>query len=127
VMRVRIDGKEYRLEGQLTLGEQQVFKQVGGIRLGELEDAMTNGDPDTLVALVIIMRRRAGETCTIEDAQSVTALEFIDEPTTVVDAGPPPVPVADSPPSEHGVTALPQRVETTPNDSGLPSSRTVSA
>lgn len=125
VLRVKIDGKEYKLEGQMTLGEQRVFKEVGGIRLGELEDAMTNGDPDTLVALVMILKRRAGETCTLEDAEAVADLEFVENEQA--DAVPPPVPAADSQPSAPSEIAQLPRAETTPSGSGPLSSRTVSA
>lgn len=125
-LRVKIDGTEYVLDGELTLGEQQVFKRVGGIRLAEMEDALEHGDPDALIALVIILKGRAGEPCTIEQAQQVTSLEFVTDEATG-DAVPPPAPAADSPPSAVSGVALVPNPETTPNDSGARSSMTASA
>lgn len=125
-LRVKIDGAEYVLDGEMTLGEQQVFKRVGGIRLAEMEDALQHGDPDALVALVIILKGRAGESCTVEEAQQVRSLEFV-ESAGEADAVPPPAPAADSPQPAAAAVALLPNPATTPNDSGAPSSMTASA
>ena len=131
-LRARIDGKEYSLDGQMTLGEQRLFKQVGGLRLAELEEALNALDQDALIVLAMIMKRRAGETCTLEDAERIVDMELLpNEDGAVDDAVPPPSPAADSPPSEDvaspsPVAQLPSR-ETNPNSSGTPSSQTASA
>lgn len=125
-LRVKIDGTEYVLDGEMTLGEQQVFKRVGGIRLAEMEDALQHGDPDALVALVIILKGRAGETCTVEEAQQVRSLEFV-ETTVEDDAVPPPGPGTDSQPPAPAAVALLANPETLPNSSGRHSSMTASA
>ena len=101
--KIRIDGRDYELPDTFNLGEQRLFKTVGGIRLAELGEALQAGDQDVILVVCMIVKRRAGETCSVEDAEKITTIDFPE--AAAVDEGdavPPPVPVAASQPSEAG-------------------------
>lgn len=125
-MRVRIDGREYPVPDKWTLGEQALFKTVAGVRMLELDEAMQAGDPQVLMALFMIVKRRAGEKATVADVEQVTDFEFIGE-VVDGDAVPPPVPAIASEPSEP--TAIGRLLSSAmiPDVSGPLSSRTGSA
>lgn len=125
-VRVKIDGREYPVPDRWTLGEQALFKTIAGVRMMELDEAMRAGDPQALMALFLIVKRRAGEKATVEDVERVTDFEFIGE-VVEGDAVPPPVPATVSPPSEPSVIGHLPSSATSPDVSGPLSSRTASA
>lgn len=66
-----VNGVEYPFASDLTLGEARTMKVVYGVRLGELEDLLTAGDPDALAAVVFTSMRRVDPTKTEADVDGV--------------------------------------------------------
>jgi len=108
--------KSYDISPPFTNGELHLIKQVAGIRAGEFEDALEAGDNDLLVALASVAVRRNGTARpTLEelwdmDAGLISLVEHEpdEDPTGAAD---------------EAATGSP---ETTPEDSGSPSTGTSS-
>lgn len=104
-----VDGEyEFSLIGLLTLGdadaltnrEAHLIKTMTGIRLGELEDALTAGDNDIMVALAAVVLGRHGRqfnTDSLWDAPAGSGISFelADDEEAVMDG--PPVGTGDEP------------------------------
>lgn len=90
----RWDG-EYDLDvSRFTNRELHTVKQISGVRAGELQDALTAGDNDVLVAMAVIAAHRAGQPIPVEviweaDAGKI-AFDFTED-LEAADAGPPEV------------------------------------
>lgn len=112
-----IKGREYPVPERFTLGESRLIKQISGVRLGEIMDALSAGDPDLLAALAVIVTKRAGRPITLEQLDDIEITDFDFTEPNEGDAGPPPAATA----AEDGSSA------TTPSSSGPPSSETSSA
>lgn len=52
----------YELASGFTMGELHTIKKITGLRGGELDDALTAGDTDLVVAFAVIALERAGVT-----------------------------------------------------------------
>lgn len=52
---------EYEFEGAFTNRELHIIKRISGVRAGELEEASTAMDSDLLVAIAVVLLRRAGK------------------------------------------------------------------
>jgi hypothetical protein len=59
--------RKYPVPESFTYRELQTIKTVTGLRPAELEDALSSGDPDIVIALGIICAKRAGHTITEDD------------------------------------------------------------
>lgn len=58
--------RKYPVPDSFTYRELQTFKTVAGVRPIEMEDALTSGDPDVVIALAMVCAKRAGHTFTDE-------------------------------------------------------------
>lgn len=59
--------RRYPVPDSFTYRELQTIKQITGCRPAELEDALTSGDPDIVVALATICAARAGHKISADD------------------------------------------------------------
>jgi hypothetical protein len=66
-----IDGTFYPAASSFTLGEARTLKRVGGVMLDELEAALEAGDPDALVAVVLITMQRVDPSVTVEQVEAL--------------------------------------------------------
>ena len=80
-MKVKVDGREYPFNGELTGREVSTIKRISGIRLAELDDAISAGDYDVYVAFAVIAMGRAGVLVSEDDLldRPASAIEFIVE------------------------------------------------
>lgn len=59
-MKVTLDGKEYRVDSELTGWEWRVIKQVAGVHPPDFATAVLAGDYDLMVALTMVAAARHG-------------------------------------------------------------------
>lgn len=59
--RMVIGGADYPVPDEFTYRELGIIKRIAGVRAGELMAALIAGDTDIVVALAIIVMRRAGK------------------------------------------------------------------
>ena len=79
---ITIEGTEYELPTKFTIGELKTFKEVGA----DMPDGGGGFDAFQLVAMIVIVKRRAGEVVDIAALDELTTEDF----TVVVDELPPP-------------------------------------
>ncbi len=112
-----INGEPYEVAPPFTNRELHLIKQVAGVRGGEMFDAIESGDNDVLVALAhIAVRRKGRNRPTLDELWDMAAGAIT---VQVPDGEPDPTAAADDA-AESGSP------ETTPQDSGPPSSDTSS-
>lgn len=102
-MKIRIDGRDYDMPEKLDLGELAVFKQVAGVRINEIEEALDAGDPEVIIALCIVVKTRAGEKTSREDAARIQTFEMIPDETDEGDVDPPALRAAPASPPEDAL------------------------
>lgn len=56
--RIRINGEEYELPTDATLGEQRQLKRVSGMKWSEIQSEANAGDPDAITGLLYLVFRR---------------------------------------------------------------------
>ncbi len=61
------------LSDSFSYGELHTIKEIAGVRVGELDDAMTAGDSDVIVALAKIAVDRSGNTIPVAVLMGATA------------------------------------------------------
>lgn len=90
---IRIQGVEYPLPDDFTFGDLSLFKRMGVANVGAIRDEQELfSDPDAIRALLLIVKRRAGEQ--IDEAAideiKLSEITFVEG----TDADPPTRPVA---------------------------------
>lgn len=92
--KIKIDGIEYDVPEDFTLGEMRTIKRFTGLDIDGFEQA-SGSDPDAISALVYIILKRADPDTTEEAVEgiSISAIEEVEG-----DAGPP---VEGSPETEE--------------------------
>lgn len=68
-MKFLVNGTEVEFAESLTLGEARTLKRVSGFRLDEIDNVM--GDPDVLVAFVLISAQRVFPDITAADVEAI--------------------------------------------------------
>lgn len=71
-----VGGRRYEMPASLTLGEARAIKRMTGLRPLEIEGALAVGDPDVLVALLLVVMRRVDASVTEESLDRLTAEEI---------------------------------------------------
>lgn len=73
--------RRYPMPESFTYREMGVIKRITGLRAGELEEALTAGDVDVIVALAVIAGTRAGDTVSADDFENLEfgAIEIADD------------------------------------------------
>lgn len=67
-MQFKIEGRTYEFdESRLTVAEARVIKKHAGLGLAEFGDGIRRGDPDAIVSMLFIAKRRAGEAVRWQD------------------------------------------------------------
>jgi hypothetical protein len=85
-----VKGRRFPVPERFTLGEQREMKRVAGIIPSQLDSALSQGDPDALVAVLLVTMRR------IDPKVTEATLDDLDIGDVVFDAG-----------EEEGVTPVP--------------------
>ena len=81
-MKFRIEGEDYDFDDStLTVKEARVIKKHTGMGLRSFAEASKDGDPDAIVAIVYLSKRRANEAVRWEDLDNLdlAKMETIDE------------------------------------------------
>jgi len=89
-MKIRVEGADYEFDDSTLLVEEaRLIKKYTGMGLKSFTEASKDGDPDALVAIVYLAKRRAGEAIRWQDLDNLdlAKLEAIDE--TIRDASQP--------------------------------------
>jgi len=79
---ITIEGTRYEIPDQFTIGELKTFKEVGA----DLPDGEGAFDAFQLVAIIVIVKRRAGEVVDVASLDELTTAQF----TVEVEEPPPP-------------------------------------
>jgi hypothetical protein len=117
-LELKIGEKSYDITPPFTNGELHLIKKVAGVRAGEFEEALESGDNDMLVALACVAARRNGTARpTLEELWEMEAgsIELVEHE-----------PPAEGDPTPAGDAGATGNQETTPQDSGSPSTATSS-
>lgn len=80
-MQIKTPAGEFPMPEELTFRELQEIKTFAGLMPAEIPDALEGGDPNVLVAFVMIAAKRTGKRLaegTVLD-WSMNAIEFIEE------------------------------------------------
>lgn len=59
--------RRYPVPESFTYRELNTIKQITGCRPAELEDALSSGDPDIVIALAVVCAKRAGHNIKADD------------------------------------------------------------
>lgn len=99
-----ISGTNYDFdESRLTVAEARVIKKHAGFGLAEFGDGLRRGDPDAIVAMLFLVKRRVGEAVRWVDFDdfNLADIEALDEPSpeSEPEAGPGPGPDPTGEPS----------------------------
>lgn len=81
-MKFRVEGEDYEFdESTLTVAEARLIKKHTGMGLKSFAESSKDGDPDALVAIVFLAKRRANEAVRWQDLDNLdlAKLEAIDE------------------------------------------------
>lgn len=85
-MKFLVNGTEVEFAESLTLGEARTLKRVSGFRLDEIDNVM--GDPDVLVAFVLISAQRVFPDITEADVEAFDLSTIVvEEPEDSDEAG----------------------------------------
>lgn len=76
---LKIYGRTYEVPENFTLGELREIKRISGINAGQMGDALNDGDPDVLAALVYVTLKRNGEKVTLEELDKVEMSDILFE------------------------------------------------
>lgn len=93
---------DFPFPADLTNRELHTIKLMAGVRAGELEEAMTAGDTDILLAMLVIALQRAGHKVDTEQIWDTTfgdeagKIQFIVDEEDEVEKLPPPSEPAES-------------------------------
>lgn len=90
-MKFKLDGQEHDLDMTVLMArEARMIKDATALTIVEWGEALDKGDPDALIALVWLARRRNGEPdLKFADVDfNLTSFEVVEEETPEVDAGP---------------------------------------
>lgn len=112
---ILVAGKEYPIPESFTYRELDIIKQTAGVRPAEFLDAFRAGDAMVLVALAIIVKRRAGETVDVEALKDMDA-------SSIEEAKDDPDEEDDSRPPDGGGDTPPSPTPTEPGPHGSPPS-----
>lgn len=82
-MKLRINGRDYPVVDNPTLGELRILKREFDV---QEVDQLNPKDPDHLAGLVYVSMHRADPSVTIEDVDAVQTVELLDDEGNVVDA-----------------------------------------
>lgn len=82
-MKFLVNGTEVEFAESLTLGEARTLKRVSGYRLDEIDNVM--GDPDVLVALVLISAQRVFPDITEADIEGIDLESLVVDESEVSD------------------------------------------
>lgn len=67
-MKIRFSGRSYEYDpNSMSVGEARIIKKNTGYGLAQWGDELENGDPDALVALLYLAKKRSGEACKWSD------------------------------------------------------------
>lgn len=79
-MRIKVDGTEYEVPAQFTLGELRILGRDFGLRD---VTALDPKDPQHLVGLIYVAMRRTRPDATIAEVDAILTVELVeDEPVT---------------------------------------------
>jgi hypothetical protein len=93
-MRFKIEGKEYEFDqDRLLVREARELKAQTGMGLRTFSEGLQNGDPDAIVGMLYMSKRRAGEAVKWNDFDelNLAEMEIIDEDADKADEGTPAV------------------------------------
>lgn len=94
-MKIRIGDEVYPFEGNTMLvSETRLVKKHTGMGLRQLQDGMQNGDPDALVAMLFLAKRRAGVAVRWQDFDEfdLASIDVEDDTADIDDEGEEPDP-----------------------------------
>lgn len=69
-MKFALEGKEYEYDGQLLAKDARLLYDKAKVGLAELDYHLAVGIPDTVVAWMFVLKRRAGEAVKWEDTDN---------------------------------------------------------
>lgn len=81
-MKFRVDGESYNFdEDRLLVSEARVIKKQAGMGLTEWSEGLQNGDPDAIVSMIYLAKKRSGEAVRWSDLDdiNIAAIEMDDE------------------------------------------------
>lgn len=106
-MKFRIEGEDLEFEEDtLTVAEARLIKKHTGMGLKSFAEGSKDGDPDALVAIVFLAKRRAGQAVRWQDLDSLDLAkleaisESVDESPGTDVADPPIWPTGETPTDE---------------------------
>jgi hypothetical protein len=101
----RVGGEQYEYDpDSITVGELRELKRWGGLGLNSFARGLGEGDPDALVGMLYLAKRRAGIACRWQDFDTVDLATFevvSDDAAGDADADPPASPSG----SDDGTTS----------------------
>lgn len=90
MLRFRVEGQEYEYdETRMLVSEARLIKKNAGFGLTGFSEGLRNGDPDALVAMLYLAKRRSGVACRWQDFDNLdlNTIEVIGDADESEDGG----------------------------------------
>lgn len=82
-MRYTIEGEEYEFDAKVTVEEAMLIQDKANLGLSEFDPALRKGNPYAIAALILILKKRAGEAVRWQDLMGLDLLTFAIVPEPV--------------------------------------------
>jgi hypothetical protein len=101
-MKFSIEDREYEFEAKITVEEAMIIQDKAGLGLTEFDPALGRGNPYAIAALMLILKKRAGEAVRWQDLLKLDAMTFRMIPDEIPD-----LPDADDAPATRAAAPDP--------------------